>query len=165
MKPPLLLNTTSKRSTCKDNNGNNFNATLKNKQWISFPHVGFSCNQVLLLGRISYFLWMCNVSFWGFQIQVPCVVMLCSVVVGHQRFGRPFHLHLQTAWTSETLVSYYNTTQHHNPEDLDLKCIKFMDNESKALERGVWTFPITPKSRTAMAHTRHTPHDDFGGWP
>jgi len=27
---------------------------------------------------------------------------------------------MEAAWTSETLKSYYNTTWHHNPEDLDL---------------------------------------------
>jgi hypothetical protein len=28
---------------------------------------------------------------------------------------------MEAAWYTETLVSYRNTTRHHNPEELDLK--------------------------------------------
>jgi len=31
---------------------------------------------------------------------------------------------LEPAWCSETLVSYRNTIQHYNPEDLRMKSIK-----------------------------------------
>jgi hypothetical protein len=28
---------------------------------------------------------------------------------------------MEATWTSKTMVSYHSTTQHHNPEELDLK--------------------------------------------
>jgi hypothetical protein len=39
--------------------------------------------------------------------------MLSCVVVGYL-------LKMEAAGNSEMLVSYHNTAQHHNPEDLDL---------------------------------------------
>jgi hypothetical protein len=60
------------------------------------------------------------------QIEVFWVVMLCSVVVGYQCFRGSCCLHVQgevkmeAVRTSETLVSYCNTTKHCNPEYLNL---------------------------------------------
>jgi hypothetical protein len=40
---------------------------------------------------------------------------------GNTDLRHVFTLKMEASWTSETFVSYYNTTRHHSPEDLDLK--------------------------------------------
>jgi hypothetical protein len=46
------------------------------------------------------------------QVIVICAVTPCSVVVGYQHFGRPFcvTLKMETAWFTETMVSYHVAT-------------------------------------------------------
>jgi protein-arginine kinase activator protein McsA len=57
---------------------------------------------------------------------------LCSESSSHSSRGE-VTLKIEIAWISETLVSHHNTTQHHKPEELDLKhhcrgCLKTHDS-------------------------------------
>jgi len=61
------------------------------------------------------------------QVEVFWVAMACSFVVGCQCFWGPCCLHLkgevqmEAAKSSKPLVSYWKTTWHCKPEDLNLK--------------------------------------------
>jgi len=83
---------------------------------------------------------MFQVVFW--------VVTPCSVVVGYQRFRGSCCLHLlyftlkmEAARSSETMVSYHNTTRRHSPEELEtfLLCLCSEDVQVRHICTGVLT--------------------------
>jgi hypothetical protein len=57
------------------------------------------------------------------KMDVLCVVAPCSLVEVYKRYRGPCCLHhqislmMEAARTSETLVNFYQTTWHYNPED------------------------------------------------
>jgi len=92
------------------------------------------------------------------QVEVFWVVSPCSVVIGYQRFGDPWYLHLQGEGRRQhgPLKRWYPTTiftRRHNPEDIGLKNLEAC---GRALFEGIIPPPTWKVKKPCEAWVRIT---------
>jgi hypothetical protein len=89
------------------------------------------------------------------QVEVFCVVMVCSGVIGYQHFRGSCCFHLQGE--VPTLVSYHNTTLHHNSEDLDLNFERRVPEVFQQLTQNHW-------NQSVQSRGDYFERDTFNKW-